>query len=1398
MSSRVPIRMLTSLAAFALIAGTLSATPAIADEPTPTPTVVATPEAEPTAEPTGEPTAEPTSAPTPEATREPAPQATGTKNVTLVGLLTRLTEHSAGAATSRTLFFSIAGQGDLLVDLTKIDLGAESPTDAALTLEIPASLDLGESDTSEFEALETFFLANGPIPAVDYSTASEQNVAGRINQTPAATAVHKVYTVLVTPKNFNTTAPTAGQTVAGTQAQVAQASAFWSAQSGGVVSFQWAGTVPHYKSAYNCTVGGTAESDAINAAGLWSEAAAIAKTQLGYKPGPNAHLALFFPERSEAPSNTTYSCGGAAGLARYGQSINTGGPSWSMGTSSAYSKSTFTHELGHNLTLGHANWADCTSATPQPGFLGSAGCSVYEYGDVTDVMGGGTVDGTGGSLSSPNAIRAGLWSSTAYAYAPPARVSTYTLNSVSSNSGLRSVIVEDNTGSNYFVEYRNMTGVDQQYTVYGCPVSASMYDACSSTAGVRILRAEQTYRGEITGGAYVKGRAADGTTLIGRTVNGVKKASYTAGEFFSTAGITITVTAVTSTTATVTVKRPATALAGGVVKVTRSAFTDNYFRVGDVFTALIGASWEADSYSFQWLRNGKAIKGATKTSYTVSAADKGKAIKLKVTGKVGKKVKVTTDPSSAYSGFGPIRAGVLAQGTVSINSTNPTFLAAPLGWDTPSTVFSYQWLRNGAAIKGAIKASYTPAAADSNTSLSVRVVGSKAGFNSLAATSAARNYTTVLTGGTVGLTVGAPGIARVGVTLSATSTQTFTTQSTGAPVVGPVLSYQWYRNGVAIAGGTNSTYTLVAADYNTVTTVRVSGRKAGDAAVGTLSAPTVKIAKGVIAGNLALPVVSKNVIPELTAALPAGSVTEAGVVIGYQWYRGTAKIAKATKATYKPTALDARAAVKVVVTITKLNYTPVVLQSVAKNYGIQIVAVPTITGLRQVGRPLTVLSPTGTALSFTTADGGVSPLLTYVWYRDGKAIPASNSATYVTTNADFGKKLVARVIAINPGYLTWDSRAATTAKIGKGTFTGSAAAPTVTANGLVLTGALTAGSVSETGTVQTYQWYRGSAKIAKATKASFTLTAADYGKTVFLRIVVAKKNYVSKAYDSVARNYSVTPNTPLPVIAGNLSTATTVTVPGRSYSVNGTGVSPMVDYQWLRNGKPIVGATAAAYALTAEKGNSISVRVTAVFAGALTSVSTSAATQKIGDNYLAGGTSTTPVGITRSAGVSLLTSADSQITEPDVVRAYQWYRSGVAIPKATAATYTPVAADYGKGIWVRIIYTKPNYTTVVRYSATVEVSVIASAKPVISSSLPKRGKPVTVSTPTFSGPGGGDIPVTVSYQWYRSGKKIVGATLATYKPVSADKGKKLTARVVATSPGLVAAVLTSAATRAIK
>ena len=132
---------------------------------------------------------------------------------------------------------------------------------------------------------------------------------------------------------------------------------------------------------------------------------------------------------------------------------------------------------------------------------------------------------------------------------------------------------------------------------------------------------------------------------------------------------------------------------------------------------------------------------------------------------------------------------------------------------TGTAPFTFQWLKNGAAIAGANSAAYTTPAttsADDNTNFAVTVT------NSVGST----------TSSAVNLSVDTP--AAVSITAQPVSQTAYVGQSIQLSVVAsgsPTLTYQWQLNGAAISGATNSSYTtpvLTSADNGDSFTVLIS------------------------------------------------------------------------------------------------------------------------------------------------------------------------------------------------------------------------------------------------------------------------------------------------------------------------------------------------------------------------------------------------------------------------------------------------------------------------------------------------------------------------------------------------------------------------------------------------
>lgn len=164
---------------------------------------------------------------------------------------------------------------------------------------------------------------------------------------------------------------------------------------------------------------------------------------------------------------------------------------------------------------------------------------------------------------------------------------------------------------------------------------------------------------------------------------------------------------------------------------------------------------------------------------------------------------------------------------------------------------------------------------------------------------------------------------------------------------------------------------------------------------------------------------------------------------------------------------------------------------------------PKITGEAKVGKTLT-LSPV------KSRTGGAAVKIS--WLRDGKSAGA-HGRSYALTIKDLGKRISARITQQADGYKSLAETTAATAKVTSLRYL-TAAKPLV--NGTVKVGTkLTAKRGSWTkGTTFRYQWYAAGKRIAGATKKSFTVTRAQRGKLMKVRVTGTKPKYEARAVSS--------------------------------------------------------------------------------------------------------------------------------------------------------------------------------------------------------------------------------------------------------------------------------------------
>jgi len=143
-------------------------------------------------------------------------------------------------------------------------------------------------------------------------------------------------------------------------------------------------------------------------------------------------------------------------------------------------------------------------------------------------------------------------------------------------------------------------------------------------------------------------------------------------------------------------------------------------------------------YSYQWLRNGKPISKATKSTYKLKSSDMGKRIRVEITGSKKGFSKETKASKQTKKIQGKAFKKVSKPKPTGDVRVGKTLKVNPGDWGTSKVKYSYQWLRNGKPIKGATKSSYKLKTADAGKSISVRIEGKKKGYKTRTVTSSVR------------------------------------------------------------------------------------------------------------------------------------------------------------------------------------------------------------------------------------------------------------------------------------------------------------------------------------------------------------------------------------------------------------------------------------------------------------------------------------------------------------------------------------------------------------------------------------------------------------------------------------------------------------------------------------
>lgn len=150
-----------------------------------------------------------------------------------------------------------------------------------------------------------------------------------------------------------------------------------------------------------------------------------------------------------------------------------------------------------------------------------------------------------------------------------------------------------------------------------------------------------------------------------------------------------------------------------------------------------------------------------------------------------------------------------------VNRVGSVLTAAAAGWRAnPAPIIARKWLRDGVIIAGETASTYTLVAADYKKMISVVETATNAEGETSADSASVGFIAGLAADNTVAPVI--TGTAQVGATL----------QTTGGTWVGgptPTLAYQWFADGVAIAGATASSFDVLIGQLGKVITVKVTG-----------------------------------------------------------------------------------------------------------------------------------------------------------------------------------------------------------------------------------------------------------------------------------------------------------------------------------------------------------------------------------------------------------------------------------------------------------------------------------------------------------------------------------------------------------------------------------------------
>ena len=483
-------------------------------------------------------------------------------------------------------------------------------------------------------------------------------------------------------------------------------------------------------------------------------------------------------------------------------------------------------------------------------------------------------------------------------------------------------------------------------------------------------------------------------------------------------------------------------------------------QAGETLTASTSAIADADgldsvSYSYQWLADDADISGATSSTYTLTASEQGKTIKVRVTFTDGADSEETLTSAGTFAvvASNPIRRLVWKS---NITIADVTFLGEMFGYDSsfgrgqlspadftesgtyytvPSLVSLFPIFTNFARVSLGVSpspstrqiAAWRLVLHDTELALSDATMTARATdppgvyfeWDIAALTISDRDLwgagdefilslqeaINVASTGSISVS----GTPQVDETLTAGTSEI--TDANGLSNVS--YSYQWLADDADISGATSSTYVLTNDEVGKTIKVQVTFTDDDGFSESVDSVATTAVAAKPNNDATGAPTISGTPQVEETLTASTSNITDAdgldNVSYSYQWLADDADISGATSSTYTLTASEQGKTIKVRVTFTddadnKETLTSAATTAVAAKPNNDATGAPTISGTPQVEETLTASTST-----IEDEDGLDNVNYSYQWLADDANIAGATSSTYTLTASEQGKTIKVRV-----------------------------------------------------------------------------------------------------------------------------------------------------------------------------------------------------------------------------------------------------------------------------------------------------------------------------------------------------------------------------------------------------